>query len=167
MKYANIKLGKNVNIDPSSSFNNVKIDDNVKIAKRCSIYGSEKNILEIGAGSQIGMNVFIEGFEAKVILGKNVGISPNAVIISGSGPGYSPALLKLFPEVRGEINIKDNCWIGIGSTIMPNVTLGEFTVVAVNSFVNKSFPGFSIIGGNPAKVIREFTEEEIAILNSK
>ena len=39
MKFSNINLGKNVEIDPSTSFNNVIIKDNVKIAKRCSIFG--------------------------------------------------------------------------------------------------------------------------------
>ena len=43
---------------------------------------------------------------------------------------------------------------------MPNVVLGDFCIVAANSFVNKSWSAFSIIGGSPAKLIRNFTEIE-------
>ena len=50
MHYANINLGYNVQIDPTSSVNNIKIGDNVKIAKRVSAYGSSENLLEIGTG---------------------------------------------------------------------------------------------------------------------
>ena len=54
-------------IDVSSSVNNVVIGDQVKIAKRCSIYGSPDCILEIGSGSYIGMNSVLNGFAAKLI----------------------------------------------------------------------------------------------------
>ena len=48
MIYANIILGKDVNIDPSSTINNVLLGDGVKIAKRCSIFGSADYQLIIG-----------------------------------------------------------------------------------------------------------------------
>jgi len=43
---------------------------------------------------------------------------------------------------------------------MPGVTLGEFCIVAANSYVNSSFDSFSIIGGNPARLIRKFSDGE-------
>ena len=49
MKYANINLGKDVEIEPSTTINNVIIGDNVRIAKRCSLFGSPDNLLEIGS----------------------------------------------------------------------------------------------------------------------
>lgn len=45
MKFANIKLGVDVDIDPSSSINNVIIGDCVRIAKRCSLFGGSDNLL--------------------------------------------------------------------------------------------------------------------------
>ena len=48
MKFENISLGKDVEIDPSSTVNNVKIGDNVRIAKSCSIFGGPENMREIG-----------------------------------------------------------------------------------------------------------------------
>jgi acetyltransferase-like isoleucine patch superfamily enzyme len=160
MKFANINLGKEVEIDPSSSINNVTIGDNVKIAKRCSVYGSPHNILEIGHGSYVGMNSILNGFEAKLIIGSNVSIAQNVNIMVDSGPNASLAMQRIFNIEKGPVNIGNNCWIGASAIIMPDVSLGEFCIVAANSYVNKSFPAFSIIGGSPARLIRSFTEEE-------
>lgn len=160
MKFANIYLGVDVEIDPSTNFNNVRIGDRVKIAKRCSIYGGPDNLLEIGNETYVGMNTIINGFNAKVKVGSNVSIAQNVNIMADSGPNASMVMQKIFPVEKGEVNIGDHSWIGASAVIMPDVTLGEFCIVAANSFVNKSFPSFSIIGGNPARLIRSFTEEE-------
>ena len=162
MKFSNINLGTEVEIDPSSTVNNVNIGDRVKIAKRCSIYGGSDNLLELGANSYVGMNSLINGFAAKVIIGENVSIAQNVNIMADSGPNASSSMQRIFSLEKGPVNIGNDCWIGADSIIMPNVTLGSFCVVAANSFVNKSFPSFSIIGGNPARLIMSFTEEEKA-----
>jgi acetyltransferase-like isoleucine patch superfamily enzyme len=164
MKFANIALGKDVEIDPSTSINNVKIGNKVRIAKRCSIYGGQCNILEIGDNSYVGMNSVLNGFAAKLTIGANVSISQFVNIMVDSGPNASPGMMKIFPIEKGSITIGHDSWIGASAIIMPNVTLGEYCVVASNSFVNKSFPPFSIIGGTPAKLIRTFTEEEKEII---
>lgn len=161
MKTANINLGNGVEIDPSSSVNNVIISDNVKIAKRCSIYGSPENLLEIGENSYVGMNCILNGFAAKLKIGKNVSIAQNVNIMVDSGPNASPAMQKVFPIEKGPVHIGNDSWVGAGAIIMPKVNLGEFCIVAANSYVNRSFPAFSIIGGIPAKLIRSLTEEEI------
>jgi acetyltransferase-like isoleucine patch superfamily enzyme len=154
MKTSNIKLGIDVEIDSSSTFNNVIIGDNVKIAKNCNIYGSEDYILEIGNGSYIGMCSLINGFSNKLIIGINVSIAQNVNIMTDSGPNASKKMQEYFPIIKGSVTIGNHSWIGANCVIMPNVNLGEFCVVAANSYVNKSFPPFSVIGGNPAKLIK-------------
>jgi acetyltransferase-like isoleucine patch superfamily enzyme len=160
MNFANISLGSNVTIDPSTSINNVIIKDGVRIAKRCSIYGAPDNLLELGKNGYVGMSSILNGFAAKLRIGDNVSISQFVNIMVDSGPNASPGMMRLFPIVKGPITIGNDTWIGASAIIMPNVTLGEFCIVAANSFVNRSFPAFSIIGGSPAKLIRSFTEEE-------
>ncbi len=164
MKFANISLGRDVEIDPSTSINNVVIGDKVRIAKRCSIYGSPENPLELGPNSYVGMNSVLNGFSAKLTIGKNVSISQFVNIMVDSGPNASPGMMRIFPIVKGPVTIGNDSWIGSGATIMPNVTLGEYCVVAAHSYVNKSFPAFSVIGGCPAKLIRTFTDEEKATM---
>lgn len=161
MKFANITLGQNVEIDPSSSINNVRIGDNVKIAKRCSIFGGPDNQLELGANSYVGMNSILNGFAAKLIIGEHVSIAQNVNIMVDSGPNASTSMQKVFPIEKSPVNIGNHCWLGANVIVMPNVTLGEFCIVAANSYVNKSFPAYSIIGGSPARLIRTFSEEEV------
>jgi len=164
MKYANINLGKDVEIDPSSTVNNVIIGDNVRIAKRCSVFGSPNNLLEIGSGTYIGMNSLLNGFAAKLIIGSNVSIAQNIFIMVDSGPNASAAMQRIFPIDRKPVTIGNHVWIGTGAIIMPGVTLGDYCVVAANSFVNRSFDPFTIIGGSPARILRTFTEEEKKIM---
>ncbi len=52
---------------------------------------------------------------------------------------------------KGPIILEKNCRIGTHSTIMPNVTIGENSIIAAYSFVNKSVPKNQIWGGVPAK----------------
>jgi len=167
MIFSAIELGKDVAIDPSTSINNVSIGDKVKIAKRCSIYGGPKNKLIIGKESYVGMNSIINGFSARVTIGHNVSIAQNVNIMADSGPNASEAMQRIFPIIKGEVKIGNHSWIGANSIIMPEVELGEYCIVAANSFVNKSFTAYSIIGGNPAKLIRTLTKEEMIKLLDK
>jgi acetyltransferase-like isoleucine patch superfamily enzyme len=139
----------------------------VKIAKRCSIFGGQDNILEIHKDTYVGMNTIINGFDAKVIIGERVSIAQNVNIMADSGPNASSAMQKIFPITKSAIEIGNDCWIGASVVIMPGVFLGDFCVVAANSFVNKSFEAYSIIGGSPAVLIRKLTNIEIMKLRSE
>lgn len=154
MKLKNIKIHSGAHVDPTSSINNITLHENVKISKRCSLFGSEANVLEIGGNSYIGMNTTINGFRAKVKIGCNVSIAQSVNIMSDSGPNASEEMQKFFPIMIGPVTVGDHSWIGANSVIMPGVSLGKFCVVAANSFVNKSFDDYSVIGGNPARLIR-------------
>ena len=68
MIYGDIQLGADVNIDPSTSINHVQIGDCTKIAKRCSIYGSEQHPLVIGESTIIAMNTILNGYSASLTL---------------------------------------------------------------------------------------------------
>ena len=162
MKFANISLGNNVEIDASSSFNNVIIGDYVKISKRCSIWGAPDNPLEIGSNSYIGMNCILNGYSARLSIGHNVSVAQNVNIMVDSGPNASPSLQNIFPIEKGPVQIGNHCWIGANVIIMPNVNIQDFCIIAANSFVNKSFDSFTIIGGTPARIIRKLTPEEIS-----
>lgn len=63
-------------------------------------------------------------------------------------PGYEK-------KEKAPIIIEDHVWIGLGVTILKGVTIGEGCVIAAGSVVTKSFPPRCLIGGNPARIIRE------------
>lgn len=56
---------------------------------------------------------------------------------------------------KGAVVIYNNVWIGEKVTILPNVTIGEGAVIAANSVVTKDVPPFSIVAGNPARIIKQ------------
>lgn len=58
------------------------------------------------------------------------------------------------------ISIGDKCWIGFNAIILKGVNLGEGCIVGAGAVVTKSFPAWSVIGGNPAKLIRTLGEDE-------
>ena len=168
MKFSNIVLGQDVDIDTSSNVNYITIGDRVRIAKRCSVFGGPNNQLQIGNDVFVGMNTVMVGYWSKITIGNNVSIAQNVNIMSASGPNASVRLQRIFPIDKGEIEIGAHSWIGACAIIMPHVKLGEYCVVAANSYVTMSFPNYSIIGGTPAKLIRSFSEEEIrTVLNEE
>lgn len=163
---SNIFLGRDVYLEKGSSLNNTRIGDLTKIAGNVRIFGSPDNLLEIGKGCYFGLNCIVEGFNAKVKIGDNVSFAQNVNLMSGSGPNASELLQRIFPIDKGEVTIGDHSWIGASAVIMPGVVLGKFCIVGANSFVNKSFGDYSVIAGNPAKLIRKLTTEEIEKMRS-
>ncbi|SDD95887.1 transferase hexapeptide (six repeat-containing protein) [Mucilaginibacter pineti] len=114
----------------------ILIGDNVSINYDCHI-GCINNI-------QIGNNVLIA---SKVFITDH---------FHGSADSES---IKLPPSERtviskGPVIIEDNVWIGEGVAILPNVTIGKNSIIGANAVVTKSFPKNSVIGGNPAKLIK-------------
>ena len=66
------------------------------------------------------------------------------------------------PSTKGDVIIGNDVWIGANVTIMSGVTIGDGVVIANNSHVVKNVEPYSLIGGNPAKLIKKrFTKEQI------
>ena len=66
------------------------------------------------------------------------------------------------PSSNGDVIIGNDVWIGSGVTIMSGVTIGDGAVIAANSHIVKNVEPYSIVGGNPAKLIKfRFTTEQI------
>jgi acetyltransferase-like isoleucine patch superfamily enzyme len=69
------------------------------------------------------------------------------------------------PTTKGNVIIGNDVWIGTQVTIMSGIIVGDGACVASNSVVTKNVESYSIVGGNPAKLIRKrFSDEQIANL---
>ncbi|WP_372765761.1 acyltransferase [Pseudoalteromonas sp.] len=59
------------------------------------------------------------------------------------------------PEQVGDIIIKQGAWIGTGATVLAGVTIGKGAIVAANAVVTKDVPDFTLVAGNPARIIKQ------------
>lgn len=81
-------------------------------------------------------------------------------IFGGNWSVITPTLEQL--PFKGNTVIENDVWIGYKATIMPGVNIGNGAIIAAHSVVTKDVEPYSIVGGNPAKLIRKrFTEEQI------
>lgn|GEM_PF-1042096 len=86
---------------------------------------------------------------APVYFGKSVTIGPDVKIIT------SWHEISNFNMVKAEpIIIEDNVWITMNAIILPGVTIGRNSIIGAGSIVTKSIPPNSLVGGNPARVIK-------------
>lgn len=69
------------------------------------------------------------------------------------------------PATRGDVIIGNDVWIGVNSTILSGVKIGNGAVIGACAVVTKNVPAYAIVAGNPAKVIRErFSPDEVSEL---
>lgn len=113
----------------------------------CLIFGS----VSVGENTWIGPNTILDG-SGGLRIGNNCSISAAVHIYSHDTVDWAVSGGEK-PYKYSPVLIEDNCYIGPQSIIAANVSLGKGCIVGANSFVNQSFPSFSKIAGNPAKLI--------------
>ena len=95
----------------------------------------------------------------KIIFGDNVMVGPRAGFYTAGHPTDASVRIKDL-EFGLPIRVEDNVWIGANAMILPGVTIGKNAIVGAGAVVTKDVPENTIVGGNPARVIREITEED-------
>lgn len=109
--------------------------------------------VQIGKKVEIGYMVLIDNRRPELItIEDNVTITTMSVIISHDLSRHFNEGI----EIIGEVRIKRGAFIGMNSTIMPGVTIGEGAVVAAGSLVNQDVEPYTTVGGVPAKLIRGY-----------
>lgn len=106
--------------------------------------------VEIGEGSIVGQNCFLDGRE-RLTIGKYTDIASDVMIYNSEHDINSED----FHAVSAPVEIGNFCFIGPRVIILPGVTIGQGAVIAAGAVVTKDVPEFAIAGGIPAKVIGE------------
>jgi acetyltransferase-like isoleucine patch superfamily enzyme len=84
---------------------------------------------------------------------KFISTSPLFVNVQ-NGTGYSWSKQDLFNSVPEKVMIGNDVWIGMKSTIMGGITIGNGAIIAAHSVVTKDVPPYAIVGGVPSKIIK-------------
>lgn len=116
--------------------------------------------INYGMHTKIGKNVFINFDCVFLDLGgitieDNVLIAPKVSLLSEGHPISPEERHSIVPK---PIHIKKNAWIGANATILQGLTIGENAIVAAGSVVSKDVPDNVIVGGIPAKIIKNIEQ---------
>jgi acetyltransferase-like isoleucine patch superfamily enzyme len=114
-------------------------------------------------GVKMGRDVFIDptsiietAFPENITIGNDVRITAGCVIMSHIKAPHYLRETGLVPVVLRPVVLEDHCFIGVNSVIMPGVTIGKASVVTSGSVVVNNVPPYTMVQGNPAKVIKHF-----------
>ncbi|RKQ50972.1 acetyltransferase-like isoleucine patch superfamily enzyme [Roseivirga pacifica] len=125
------------------------------IVRPSNIYGGAVGEgMSIGDNSNIGPYSYI-GCSGKVTIGNNVMMGPR-VSMFAENHNYSDTSIPMKEQgvSLSEIVVNNDCWIASNATILAGVTIGEGSIIAAGAVVTKDIPPYSIVAGNPAKVIK-------------
>ncbi|MET1258515.1 acyltransferase [Flagellimonas sp. DF-77] len=137
----------------------IRFGDNVTIAKKSTLICTGV-IAQKGTGISIGDNSAVNAYsflggQGGIRIGNGVIMGPHVKIFSENHVfDDASKLIKDQGVTRKGVVIGDDCWIGAGVSILDGVTLENRTIVAAGSVVTKSFPGNCVLGGVPAKVLK-------------
>ena len=160
----NCEKGDNVTIqNPHCIYlgNNVRIGD-YSYFLPCIHYAGRNYMpkIIIGDGTWIGIRNSFAAIHG-ITIGNNV-LFAGYVHITDHSHGYEDihTPISLQPLIsKGPIIIEDNCWLGFGCEILSGVHIGEHSIVAAKAVVTKNVPPYSVVAGNPAKIIKQYNQK--------
>lgn len=138
------------------------IDQTVFKADGCQIVGD----VTIGKQSSVWYNAVIRADTDRIIIGEATNIQDNCVLHVDAGHPLTVGngVTVGHSAILHGCTIGDNTLIGMGSIILNDAVIGRDCIIGAGTLVTqkKTIPDGSLVYGNPAKVVRALTEEEIA-----
>jgi|TARA_Y100000310_G_C20683217_1_gene817356 galactoside O-acetyltransferase len=141
--FKNIEIGNNVFFERYSSINandgDIKIGNNVSFNYNTNINASDKGIIEIGNDVTVGQNTVIRASDHEY---KNINVP-----------------IKYQGHTGGKIIIGNGVWVGANCVITRNTKIGNHSIVNAGSIITRDVDAYSIVGGNPAKLIKKLSND--------
>jgi len=126
----------------------LKIGNNTSIALHCRFTLCSK--IYIGNNTVINQECYLDG-RGTMLIGNNVNIGRRACIYTAQHDYNSPH----FNYTEKKVEIYDNVWIASNVVIIPGIKINEGAVIAAGAVVTKDVDAYTVVGGNPAKFIKE------------
>ncbi len=134
-----------------------------KIGRDCTIHSVKFfnyyrvgfSALKMGKECFLGNDVLLD-LAAPITLGDQVTLAEKATIITHLNVGFKDhPLQKKFPTQTNPVKIESGCFVGVNAVILDGVNIGAKSFIAASSLVKDSVPAHSLVGGVPAKVLKD------------
>jgi acetyltransferase-like isoleucine patch superfamily enzyme len=141
-------------LDAKGSTSRIELGDQILVG-RGSILSCNEATIRIGNFVSIGPFCFFAS-KSHIHVGSNVSIGSGTHLMAG-GHAFDALDTPVIRQVRLSkgIVVEDNVWLGSGITVLDGVTIGHDSIVGAGSVVSKDVPAWSIVLGNPARVIQK------------
>lgn len=154
---------------------NISIHHSAKLFRGCNIKIVKSGKISIGENCFIHQSSMIMTYGGDITLGNNVSVNPYTIlyghgglkignfvriaahtVIIPSNHNFERTDIPIFRQGHTSkgITIEDDVWIGTHVTILDGVKIGQGSIIGAGAVVNKDIPPYSIVVGNPGKVIR-------------
>lgn len=141
----NVGIGKMTCFLPVKQYAGVRYNPQIIIGDNCMI--GIRNSFACIDRIQIGNNVLFAGY----------------VHITDHSHGYEDITRPIAKQTlisKGMVVVEDDCWLGFGSEILFGVHIGKHCIVAARAVVTKDVPAYSIVAGNPARIVKQYNFEK-------
>lgn len=132
-----LNIAGRVRIAPTTSFRcgeNIYLGKNTHISQYCCLWAGENS---------------------KIVLGDNLLVGPGVKIFSINHGVKSGIPMNTQAVTEKDVIVGNDVWLGANSVVVAGVTIGDGAIVAAGSIVTKNVPAHAIVGGNPARIIKE------------
>ena len=122
-----------------------------KISTHITFVG-DYNLLELAENAEINTGCFLL-VKDKIVIGENSTLAYGVTVLTSANPnGPKNKLASIYPKLKAPVIIGEDVWVGANATILPGVTIDDFSVVAAGSVVTKNVPSGVLVAGNPAVI---------------
>ena len=139
-------FGPNCRIEAWNQYNNISYKPEITFGKCVKV----NSTCHIGAINRI-------------VIGDNTLLGSHVLIIDHSHGNNDWNEMNIPPSDRnlfskGEIVIGKNCWIAENAVVLPGVHIGDYCTIGASAVVTKDIPAYSVVAGNPARVVKSVTQ---------
>jgi len=133
---------------------NVFLGNNVYVGHQTILKGYYKNSLHVGDETWIGQQCFFHA-AGGLSIGARVGIGPGVKIITSAHRDVGRETPVLFSPIDlGEVTVGDDADLGVGSVVLPGVSIGRGAIIGAGAVVAENVPDYAVAAGVPARVLR-------------